>query len=247
MLQCESVSRHSCATSILVISVLCVTQALLAQHQPKDYCQFTYYGYTSNRVIAPNSVITAECGGDGHSAPYGNWGVNSIYGPVKDANQFPGWKPGTAWASGDSIWQWNSCTTSYTGSTYNNAYGVKYDGYYQDSPLTRDLGYYIYKKPIDCQGSETYPLPSSIGCGDSSSLTVGADSLSLYELDFDENYHITTLSFPGVNIDLNCNYYGCSEVTIPWKGESNSSKPYTKVHAKYTVRVSASYVSDCSW
>ena len=62
-----------------------------------------------NRDRRVTGGIEAECGGDGHSAPFGNWGVNLNFHQSlerRDRFQFSGWRAKEGWL------QWNSCTTA---------------------------------------------------------------------------------------------------------------------------------------
>ena len=80
------------------------------QWDPPDIptsCYIRYQFYNTQRSVS--GQIAAECGGSSdnyHSAPFGNWGVNSNYGSLRDGYQFPGWKYSDTW------YQWNSCTTN---------------------------------------------------------------------------------------------------------------------------------------
>jgi len=56
---------------------------------PNDlYCAVTLEGPNRNRTVA--GAVNVECGFDTepHTAPFGNWGVNSFYGRKKDTDQF---------------------------------------------------------------------------------------------------------------------------------------------------------------
>lgn len=56
-----------------------------------DFCYIELSAETATRhVYGP---VNTECGGcSGHTAPFGNWGVNSFFGPLWDGDQYPGWK-----------------------------------------------------------------------------------------------------------------------------------------------------------
>src|SRR5262249_42944408 len=50
-----------------------------------------------------------ECSGPIHSVPWGNWGVNSNVGTVRDTDQFKGWRQPCS----DVKVEWNSCSFNY--------------------------------------------------------------------------------------------------------------------------------------
>ena len=233
---------------IPVIALLAMIGNLAAQ--PSDYCVFTYSGENRDRTINASGYIRVECGDElWHTAPFGNWGVTSNYGKVKDSNQFPGWKEGTATGSGEKIRQWNSCTSHPSwpqgDSDYYNAEGSTS----QRTVLgTATHGSRQYRKPIPCQGSAFYPLPSATGCAAAlSSWSAPENFMSLYELDWDGNDFVTTLYFPGTSVGLTCNYYGCSEKRSDWQDVSSSTDAYTGVDAQFRMKVSAAYEGGCTW
>ena len=93
-------------------------------------CRKTHEFYNNYREL--DGTLNVECGFPSwHSAPFGNWGVDSPYGTRYDGFQFPGWKV----TGGDDWYQWNSCTTTKSeyrapspcsGST--SYYNDKYNG-----------------------------------------------------------------------------------------------------------------------
>ncbi len=221
-----------------------------------DYCVFSYSGENRSREIGASSSMTAECGGDGHTAPFGNWGVTSNYGHAEDANQFPGWKRGTASGSGDEIWEWNSCTGP-PGSAfgrgnikyYNGSSGGPHSPYdYQYSTRgTAEHGTRIYRKPIDCEGSWAEPQPSATGCKATGSWTNPTNHMSLYELDRTGNSLVTTLYFPGTTVALSCDYYECTERASGWQDVSRKTNHASDVDAQLRMKVSAGYEAGCGW
>ncbi len=242
----------------VAVALLSTGGGLLAQEVGfTDYCVVFYRGENHSRTIGASSSIRAECGGDGHSAPFGNWGVTSNYGHAVDSNQFPGWKVGTAWRSGETIWQWNSCTgppESRYGrgriSYYNGSSGGPHSPWdYQYSTIGMvPHGYRIYRKPIPCEGSRAEPLPSATGCERAFySYTQAVNFMSLYELDVKHYSLITTLYFPGITVDMNCDFYGCSERVSDWKDVSTKTNYASHVNAQIRMRVSAGYESGCGW
>lgn len=73
-----------------------------------------------NRQRRVHGPVNVECGNECfggwpfcHTAPYGNWGVDSYYGGPRNDYQFPGWKRGARapWLLDfTQLLQWNSCT-----------------------------------------------------------------------------------------------------------------------------------------
>lgn len=77
---------------------------------------YTFWTFrnVSREVAGP---VNTECGTGRewmHSAPFGNWGVESRHSGTWDGFQFAGWE-----AEEDPPWfQWNSCTSRYRGPRY---------------------------------------------------------------------------------------------------------------------------------
>lgn len=71
------------------------------------HCFLGGHMYNRNRRVSTGGVIDAECPGSIHSAPFGNWGMISIFGGLENRDQFTGWK-----GSSPKL-QWNSCTQHY--------------------------------------------------------------------------------------------------------------------------------------
>lgn len=87
---------------VLGISGLCavllavIPGELWAQMLPPDLkgiCRVTLTGWNKDRKVKGD--LRVECGDEGwpiqHSAPWGNWGVSSIFGGAIDGHQFDGW------------------------------------------------------------------------------------------------------------------------------------------------------------
>ena len=70
---------------------------------------YTFVDFYNVQRRVPGPVDT-ECGTGSermHTAPFGNWGVESPHGAKQDGRQFPGWE-----TKDDLRWrQWNSCTS----------------------------------------------------------------------------------------------------------------------------------------
>ena len=222
-----------------------------------DYCVFVRVGETRSRTIGASSTMTAECGGDGHSAPFGNWGVTSNYGHAEDADQFPGWKKGKVLGTTIDNWQWNSCTGP-PGSAFGRGNIQHYNGssggpdspwdYQYSTRGTAEHGTRLYRKPIPCEGSWAEPQPSATGCAAAANSWSEAENfMSLYEIDVDGNSLVTTLYFPGTAVALSCDYYGCSERASDWQDVSSKTDYASDVDAQLRMKVSAGYEAGCGW
>ena len=99
----------SVAAAIAAVMLFDLTGIVEAQ---SGRCYLGGHLYNRNRQIARGGVIKAECPSHvplprilQHSAPFGNWGVHSVFGGKRDEDQFAGWH------QDDGHHQWNSCTT----------------------------------------------------------------------------------------------------------------------------------------
>ena len=55
-----------------------------------QHCAVEVSGLNKDRKVS--GPVSVECGGLGfHSAPFGNWGVDSNHGDREDGHQFQGW------------------------------------------------------------------------------------------------------------------------------------------------------------
>ncbi len=169
-----------------------------------------------NRLRRVRGQVNVECGDECwpswpfcHTAPYGNWGVNSNYGPRMDTDQFHGWKPH------GSQRQWNSCTGSYTGSSYYNDGLGRQKGAPDDE---RRAGEEIIWESDHCRNvvPEVY--------------TKRRVYMEIYELDWDYPDLVTTLNFGTISFSVDCprwNYcYGASSWRYRHSGDA------TKVSAE---------------
>lgn len=111
--------RHRVRRGVVLTTAFAAT-LLIAPLTPRPVtAQHTYFCRTEkaleNRLRRVRGRIMVECGNECpvwplplcHSAPFGNWGVDSIYGPTTNDDQFRGWK------NLDGHGQWNSCTANY--------------------------------------------------------------------------------------------------------------------------------------
>ena len=183
-----------------------------------------------------------ECEGFFHSAPWGNWGVNSNVGTRHDTDQFKGWhQPCT-----QTKVEWNSCSVNnrFRGAEYLNfpnwfvSYPYPCDWY----PLSDSFAWNDSIAPFGTThnvdqyspcgwnnyGNTTLTLGVSPradtngdgifdkgGCADLDGKTVKLQNnfMSLYELDSpDPDDHIQTMLFPDLQVVLRCVPEACFQV-----------------------------------
>jgi hypothetical protein len=175
-----------------------------------------------------------ECGRFFHSAPWGNWGVNSNLGTRLDTNQFQGWRQPCT----NTKVEWNSCSerSRYRSASYLNfpnlqiVYPYPANGYpFADPWSWNDLvpphGFAHNVDQYSPCGPNVYgrvELSLSVssqrdlngdgvadagGCADlhGQPLKVEQNFMTLYELDApDSDDLIQSLYFPNLDIVLNC-------------------------------------------
>lgn len=94
-------TRHGAVLGV-VIALAATFASPAAAQWPMPACRVTVS--LENQLRRVTGTVMEECPGI-HSAPFGNWGVESDYDSRKDKDQFRGWKP--RWGTKG---QWNSCT-----------------------------------------------------------------------------------------------------------------------------------------
>lgn len=131
-------TRFAASVAAVVAAVMLFDLTGIVEAQ-SGRCYLGGHLYNRNRQIARDGVIEAECpsripppvGWTIHSAPFGNWGVHSLFGGKRDERQFAGWA-----RHGDQL-QWNSCTMhskfrAPNPDYYNRPSGV---GWWQETVL----------------------------------------------------------------------------------------------------------------
>ena len=237
---------------LLVLGLLIpILSGVLAAQIAYEYCIVTVTGQNKNRKV--DGALAVECGneciaGFCHSAPFGNWGVNSNYGGITDRDQFRGWKhldgPYTKR-------QWNSCTSGTEFLPPNCNYYNASSCTKQSSSATVTHGGMKYR------ASTTYcPPPNDQvegeprGCEliDGHTVTQANNFMTLYELDRDGNDLVETLYFPGTSVTFTgCDYEGCSEEASSWVNMTSSTSSWVHVTAKLRMKASASLEGACDW
>lgn len=228
------------AAAVLVASVvpIVLVSNIHGQSDPDVNATLACYKksefYNKERLLT--GAVNEECGGGWHSAPFGNWGVDSPHGGRYDGYQFPGWKISDGW------FQWNSCTTKkkeYRAPSPCHRYyndGRNSEGQCTTQKTTR--GSERYAKSIK---SYYYVHPYTYPC---TSLVSGAEVFNdlymhMYELDSDGDDSVTKLSYRTVSVPMSCDDEtdSCSG-TSGWYSPYYSSGSETGVTAKIQVKVS---------
>ena len=207
----------------VLVTTMCVA-LLLPFTAKRAHAQITTY-HCETSVTFENRArrvfgrtIAAECAGDGHSVPFGNWGVTSNGGIRRNSFQFPGWKKectlGFLWSN---LLQWNSCTRDHTPTAYPHYYTG--NGYTQ---IPRLDGRAVY-------GSETYQGSAGSTCRSGGAVaSFGGNYMKLWEIDKrGGNDLVGDLICPSANIPLTCDTewdcHGSSGWLSPTRGASAAS------------------------
>ncbi|MGH9720986.1 MAG: hypothetical protein ACRD8O_12295, partial [Bryobacteraceae bacterium] len=87
--------------------------ALLPQTLPGQVCRLSVTGLNQARkVFGPVHAECQDASGVIHSAPFGNWGVSSNYGPKRNDHQFDGWCHNTRICDNDGSCR-NNCSDGW--------------------------------------------------------------------------------------------------------------------------------------
>jgi hypothetical protein len=192
-------------------------------------CRMQWGALNAQRAI--QGTVHAECGLNG---PWGNWGVTSNVGWIRDGDQFMGWN------RLDSHYQWNSCTNS-------SRYPSGHCSYYNSAECTEQVtsqgngvhgggwDWVPVNCPVDVDGDGAC---DGGGCLEVSSYTLSNNWMSLYELDHGVgDDFVTTLYFPDVVTNLNCTVWGCYNNAADWVLPWYSTNPSTGVTSQLTLAV----------
>lgn len=228
--------HHRVCSGAALVTVFAVT-VLIAPLTPRpveaqgnggDLCGMDWSVETRLRRLTGRVMV--ECGdecflGFCHSAPFGNWGVDSVFNERHDGDQFKGWK------LIDGHRQWNSCTGQY--------YTRTNDG----------LG----RQRADPDDDETAGATSTVKIQTCASglpevRTFSRAELRLYELDLPgEDDHITTLSYGTVNLRINCSdAWNCSGET-PWITQRSVDSTGVSAQARFKVSSRRDTCRTCRW
>ena len=185
--------------------------------------------------------VSAECPGEGHSAPFGNWGVTSNVGHKIDGHQFNGWcrnhRYTDNWGeSGEcrgilgrrSKWyQWNSCTTHARYSPRNctlynsNNCTQQVTTQGENNHGTTDSDIWV-TCPYD-NNDDGYC--DTGGCSGISTFSV-TNWMTLYELDpASRDDLVQSMYFPKVTVRTTCTVMGCNPITSSWVSPNRYDTP----------------------
>jgi hypothetical protein len=181
------------------------------------YCNLSFKLHNAFRIVAADWLAN-ECPGGGHSAPFGNWGVDSGWGEPENGHQFDGWK---SVFLGFSQRQWNSCTSRQDLYPFGNPdfYNYPPGGYWEQITST-GLNSYTYTSGRSV--GVTCPFFEAGGCADldGSSFDLYGEWLDLFELDtgeppkFDPDAYVGRLYVWPLSVwPLDCEWDFC---TYPW-------------------------------
>ena len=189
---------------VMVVVLLSIPVDVMAR------CLVTVDLYNDRRRVP--GEVNVECTGihygfnsDPTKNGYGNWGVASFYGAVRDTDQFAGWY------SEDNKLQWQSCTRKLPKPNCdvyndNNCRGQK-----AVPDNKRRYGGYIYF------------LPHGVLCNTIGVETVEAIDMHLYELDWpDADDPVASLVYGDINVRLSCSSaWKCSGEST-WRAATSS-------------------------
>lgn len=206
---------------------LLVLLTLASASLTAQVCRLSVAGLNRNRrVLGP---VAAECPNQPlHSAPFGNWGVTSNYGPKLNGHQFDGWCHNslTCDSTGacrtscrDGWYEWNSCTT-------HPLYAPPNCTLYNDANCTQQKS----TQDVNVLGTQTVDVrvacPVDVdndgvadtgGCAGVGTYTHTTNFMSLYELDpVTGDSLIQTLYFPPTPVPTRCSPLGCLPSGSSW-------------------------------
>jgi uncharacterized protein (TIGR03437 family) len=219
-------------------------------------CRLSVAGLNQSRRVA--GPVSAECPAPLHTAPFGNWGVTSNFGPKLDGHQFDGWCHNTQICDNLSVcrtecrdgwYEWNSCTDHFLFRPPNCTL-------YNANDCTEQVS----TTGINVLGTQTVDLPVSCpvdvdgdgtadggGCSDIKSYSHGTNYMSIYELDpgtADEL--VQTLYFPQTLVNTNCGVWNCPPAGSQWVAPSAYDNPPSppKVYAELATVVNSGIFLD---
>ncbi|MDX1980640.1 MAG: hypothetical protein SFV51_10250 [Bryobacteraceae bacterium] len=189
-------------------------------------CRLSVAGLNRNRRVTGD--ISAECPDPLHTAPFGNWGASSNFGPKRNGHQFDGWcrdmrvcdNNGLCFnLCGDGWYEWNSCTThplyKAPNCTMYNANECTGQASTQDVNV---LGTQTVDLPVSCPRlSADGRRYESGGCLEAREYTRTDNFISAYELDpITGDELIQSLYFPALTVKGKCNIWGCAAAGSDW-------------------------------
>lgn len=214
-------------------------------------CRLSVAGLNRNRRVT--GAIASECPSPLHTAPFGNWGATSNFGPRRNGHQFQGWCRDTRVCDNlgncavhcrDGWLEWNSCTTHTLFRPPNCTLYNAADCTEQVS--TGDvnvLGTQTVEVPVSCpsQSSGSLTLDSG-GCLEVRNYSRSNNFMSVYELDpLTGDELLQTLYFPSLLVDLRCNAWGCPAAGSNWTQVTSWDSPVSppKIFAEMAMIVNS--------
>lgn len=227
-----------------------IVTILLATALEAQVCRLSVAGLNRNRRVTGD--IATECPDPLHSAPFGNWGVTSNFGPKRNGHQFDGWCHDIRVCDNnnncfnvcrDGWYEWNSCTTHSLfrapNCTLYNDVGCTAQRSTQDVNV---LGTQTVDISVSCP--RTTPNGSGYeggGCNDVSEYARNDNFMSLYELDpITGDELVQSIYFPAISFRPDCNVWGCRTTGSQWSNPIRWDSPSTpKVFAEMAMIVNS--------
>lgn len=237
---------------VLLIAIAQIASEALLNAQ---VCRLSVAGLNRNRRVT--GPISAECPDPLHTAPFGNWGVTSNFGPKRNGHQFDGWcrdvricdNAGNCRnACRDGWYEWNTCTTHplYTAPncTLYNADNCTAQVSATDANV---LGTQTVDLPAACPASNGANFDRG-GCAEVTSYARSDNFMSLYELDpVTGDELIQSVYYPSLIVPLKCNAWGCPAAGSDWANPIQWQSPSDpKVFAEMAMVVNSGTFVDPS-
>lgn len=228
---------------------------VLAEMLQGQICRLSVAGLNRNRRVT--GAISAECPDPLHSAPFGNWGVTSNFGPKRNGRQFDGWchdmricdNAGNCRnACRDGWYEWNSCTT-------HSLYQAPNCSLYNADNCTSQVS----STDVNVLGTQTVDIPAACpassgngfdrgGCAEVTDYSRSDNFMSMYELDpITGDELIQSIYYPSIVVPLKCNSWGCPIAGSDWVNPISWQSPAEpKVFAEMAIIVNSATFVDPS-
>ena len=204
----------------------CSLPLLVCSDAVAQVCRLSVAGVNRERRVMGS--ISAECPHPLHSAPFGNWGVASNFGPKLNGHQFQGWchdmlvcdNAGQCLSNcSDGWYEWNSCTTNPLFQAPNCSLYNAADCTGQISTMGINvLGTQAVDVPVTCPlDSDRDGVLDSGGCRDLRTYSRGNNFMSMYELDpLATDELVQTIYYPDIAVPLACEILRCPAAGSEW-------------------------------